>query len=1088
MHTRAPQRSLGAWPALAGLFAVLAIAATFAASWGAVDNVAGWNAAFTASAICALAGMLAARRASAPEHRYRWGCWVAAAALWLGGQIAWNVFSAIGFPTSPNVADLGWYGFAVLVIVGLLRSPAGTPASRAVAIVEVLPLVAAAMALTFAELWTHSGASSLPTAARLSALAYPALYVFAAILTLQVMVGGSLRQIRGPGPRLVLLGIVIQAIAFISWTGQLLHEEYVPGTTLIDPLWVAGLLAIGAGGVLAGRRPEPPVRTDEMSRRGGILPAITFILLVAALVHMGVEDPPLGAQLSLAAGALMSGSTMLVRTMLLERRLRELLELERTAREELAGREAELARLNARLREDSRRDPLTGLRNRRALVEDLPDLELDARRRGQSFAIAICDVDRFKAYNDKLGHIAGDQALRAIAATVRMQLRAGDAAYRYGGEELVLVLRDADGREALAAAERVRAAVEAAGLAHPADPRGIITVSIGVAAGKGDAPSLLSHADRALYEAKHGGRNGVRAAAGDAGRKPARRRTDAVEQPLLRHLRGLLEISRAAASGRGPLPVLESMAGLIRNELQFQTVAVNLREGDEDDLRVVLVAGDEDARQALLGNVNPWTTWHPLLDEAHHRLGASWLPAGSHEWSEALNAYTPESGRSLGPDGWDPEDMLLLPLRGATGEVLGIVSVDEPFTGRRPTDDELRVLMAVADHAALALEQVLSHGGGSPSGEAPELRLAAAMLLAETLDLRDAGTAEHSRTVGALRPRHGRGPRTGARSRRPPARRRRAARPGQARDRRRDPAQGGRAHRGRVDGDDPPPRDRRAHPRARRPARHRGLGARPPRAPRRSRLPERAGRRRDPARGAHPRGRGRLRGDDRRPPLPARHAGRGGARGAASAARARSSIRPWSRPSSPRCARRGPGRGSARPCSCRVAHRVRSHAPAITLHRRSTSAAVVCVWPIETRMKRVSAEHRRRDVERGSRVDRRGQRVGGRVAVAVAEADEREGDRRDALERGCSSTRLAELVRERDVLAQRPRSPARRSCAAPTTASARGSGGRAGRASRGSRSPRRTPSRRRAGTAAGSTASRSAARGRPPTARCSRSW
>ena len=90
-------------------------------------------------------------------------------------------------------------------------------------------------------------------------------------------------------------------------------------------------------------------------------------------------------------------------------------------------------------------------------------------------------------------------------------------------------------------------------------------------------------------------------------------------------------------------------------------------------------------------------------------------------------------------------------MRGATGEVLGIVSVDEPLSGRRPTDDEVRVLMAVADQAALALEHVLvtaGSGGQAPSGEAPELRLAAAMLLAETLDLRDAGTAEHSRTVG----------------------------------------------------------------------------------------------------------------------------------------------------------------------------------------------------------------------------------------------------------------------------------------------------------------------------------------------------
>ncbi len=750
MDARTAQTQLGRWPALAALSAVLTVAATLGAGWGLIDSTAGWDCAFTTAAICALAGMLAARRASAIEHRYRWGCWVAAAALWLAGQLAWDVFSVIGFPSSPNIADVCWFGFAALVMVGLMRSQADSRAARAVAIVEALPLVAAAMALTFAELWTHGGSAELTTPARLSALAYPALYVAAAILTLQVMVGGSLRQVRGPGPRLVLLGIVIQAVAFTVWSEQLLTATYVMGETLVDPLWVVGLLSIGAGGVLAGGHPEPPVDVDEMSRRGGILPAITFIALIVALIHTGFEDPPLGAQLTIALGALISGGTLIVRTMLLERRLGGLLSFEREAREELAGREAELARLNERLREDSRRDPLTGLRNRRALVEDLPDVELDARRRGQSIAIAICDVDRFKAYNDKLGHIAGDQALRAIAATVRMQLRAGDAAYRYGGEEIVLVMRDASDREALAAAERVRAAVESAALPHPADPRGIVTVSIGVAAGKGDAPALLSHADRALYEAKHGGRNGVRAAAGEAGRAPARRRIDAVEQPLLRHVRGLLEVSRAAASGRGALPVLESMADLIQSELHFQTVSVNLREGHDDDLRVVLVAGGEEARSALLGNVNPWVTWHPLLDPAHDRLGASWLPAGSYDWSDDPNTYTPESARSLSPDAWDPDDALLLPLRGATGEVLGIVSVDEPLTGRRPTDDEVRVLMAVADHTALAIERFLVTGSGSVSGEAPELRLAAAMLLAETLDLRDAGTAEHSRKVGAF--------------------------------------------------------------------------------------------------------------------------------------------------------------------------------------------------------------------------------------------------------------------------------------------------------------------------------------------------
>ena len=269
MDERTAQKPLGGWPALAALFAVLTVAATLGAGWDLVDQIAGWNIAFTAAAICALAGMLAARRASAAEHRYRWGCWAAAAACWLGGQIAWDVFSVIGFPASPNVADLCWYGFAVLVMAGLLRSPAETRTTRAVAIVEALPLVAAAMALTFAELWTHGGAVELSAGARLSALAYPALYVSAAILTLQVMVGGSLRQVRGPGPRLVLLGIVMPGRRLHRWTEQLLDAELRHGQDAGRPA-VGPRPARHRRGRRAGRRPARAARRrrrDEPPRR-----------------------------------------------------------------------------------------------------------------------------------------------------------------------------------------------------------------------------------------------------------------------------------------------------------------------------------------------------------------------------------------------------------------------------------------------------------------------------------------------------------------------------------------------------------------------------------------------------------------------------------------------------------------------------------------------------------------------------------------------------------------------------------------------------------------------------------------------------
>jgi diguanylate cyclase (GGDEF)-like protein len=732
-------------PPIVVVLAVLTAVAMLAAAWLPLPTEAAWDTTFTLAALTALAGMLDARRNAAPGGRDRWGWWIAAAAAWLVGQLFWDLYGFTGFPASPNPADAGWYGFAALVIVGLLRAPGRSRGERIVAILEVLPLIAAAIALTYAQLWPDAVASSLTLKEQVAVLAYPALYVSAAILTVQAMIGGSLRRVTGPGPRLVLLGIAMQAVAFIAWSAQLLEGSYVMGATLIDPLWVAGLIVFGAGGALAGRRPVISAGVDDMSRRGAVLPAAMFLLLAADLIRAGFTEPLLGARVALAVALTTCGATLVFRTLLLERRLRVMLDRERASRDELAGREAELARLNERLREDSRRDALTGLRNRRALVADLPDVELDARRRGEPFALAIVDVDRFKAYNDMLGHLAGDQALRALATTIRMQLRAGDGAYRYGGEELVLVLRDAGPREALAAAERVRAAVHGAAIPHPADPEGVVTVSIGVASGKADSSSLLALADRALYEAKHAGRNCAKAAGTEEAELPARRRGDRAGEPLLKPLRHVLEISRAAAAGRGPLPVLEALAHAIRTGLGYQTVAVNLREQPEE-LRVVVVEGSEEARAALLGTVNTWESWERLLDAAHDRHGASWLPAGTHDWTGDLQTWSGYSSRALETDAWDGDDMLLLQLRSAAGEVLGVVSVDEPISGRRPSDEELEALTALAEHAALALERSMP----AVSGESTELRLAAVMLLAETLDLRDAGTAEHSRTVGAF--------------------------------------------------------------------------------------------------------------------------------------------------------------------------------------------------------------------------------------------------------------------------------------------------------------------------------------------------
>jgi putative nucleotidyltransferase with HDIG domain len=175
-------------------------------------------------------------------------------------------------------------------------------------------------------------------------------------------------------------------------------------------------------------------------------------------------------------------------------------------------------------------------------------------------------------------------------------------------------------------------------------------------------------------------------------------------------------------------------------------VVVNLRDEAREELTAVIVKGDPDARETLLGTSSRWIEWQRLLDAHDEGTGAIWLPAGTYEWETDAPIWTPPIVHTGSPDGWHPEDMLLLPLRAASGEVLGIVSVDQPVLGRRPTEDELSVLMAVADHAGLALEQA-GHESAAALEQA-EPRLAAMLLLAEALDLRDPSTARHSYTVG----------------------------------------------------------------------------------------------------------------------------------------------------------------------------------------------------------------------------------------------------------------------------------------------------------------------------------------------------
>jgi two-component system chemotaxis response regulator CheY len=179
----------------------------------------------------------------------------------------------------------------------------------------------------------------------------------------------------------------------------------------------------------------------------------------------------------------------------------------------LAQQNEELGALNTALAESARTDPLTGLGNRLRLWEDLQVAHSQVQRYGYQYAVALCDVDQFKAYNDRYGHVAGDEALRAVARAIAGQARSGDRAYRYGGEEFLVLLPAQAGFGAAIALNRIRQAVEALGITHEGNPPiGVLTISGGIAVTGdhvGDAQALVSQADAALYQAKEAGRNRI---------------------------------------------------------------------------------------------------------------------------------------------------------------------------------------------------------------------------------------------------------------------------------------------------------------------------------------------------------------------------------------------------------------------------------------------------------------------------------------------------------------------------------------------------------------------------------------------------
>ena len=182
----------------------------------------------------------------------------------------------------------------------------------------------------------------------------------------------------------------------------------------------------------------------------------------------------------------------------------------REGRETLDAANETLRRKNEELERLSVTDGLTGLYNRRRLMETLTDEARRSQRLKHTFAVLMVDVDHFKKYNDSFGHQAGDAVLTKVAGLLREATREVDFVARYGGEEFLILLPETGMGEALDIAERIRTRI-AAEVFHG----GHMTVSIGVSEfplhGE-NADQVVGAADEALYEAKREGRDKVRRA------------------------------------------------------------------------------------------------------------------------------------------------------------------------------------------------------------------------------------------------------------------------------------------------------------------------------------------------------------------------------------------------------------------------------------------------------------------------------------------------------------------------------------------------------------------------------------------------
>jgi diguanylate cyclase (GGDEF)-like protein len=263
----------------------------------------------------------------------------------------------------------------------------------------------------------------------------------------------------------------------------------------------------------------------------------------------------------------------------------------------------ELRAASESLKQIATTDALTGLANRRSFDETLLHEWRRCARAGASLALAMIDVDYFKAFNDAYGHVAGDACLRQIAeALAGCTKRPADFASRYGGEEFALILPESDADGAAALAESICRMVAEIAIPHEGSSLGVVTLSIGIVAlipvAEEDPQRLIAAADGMLYQAKNGGRNRIVADGHRKGSPPAAEPRVIVRHNLPRYLtpiiarkRSILEVVTLLHSS--PLASIVGPGGIGKTRLAVR-VAEQLLEAYPDGIWFVDLAPLDD--------------------------------------------------------------------------------------------------------------------------------------------------------------------------------------------------------------------------------------------------------------------------------------------------------------------------------------------------------------------------------------------------------------------------------------------------------------------------------------------------------------